>query len=328
VKLYRIKDSTLAGLTLCEEPRLEPGEGEALVKVHAVSLNFKDLNFLDPRAAALRGRVPLSDAAGEIVAVGPGVDQFQVGDRVVNTSVSGWISGAIPRDSASRAAGVGIDGVLTEYRVFDQEALLHLPRRFEYIEGATLTIAAVSAWNSLLELEPGQTLLVLGSGGVATFALQFGKARGTRVIMTTSSDQKIARLQELGADETIDRRQNPQWEKEVRRLTNGRGVDVVVDTVGGESVQQSVMALAFGGVVTVVGNRKGNVDAYQIMFRAARVRGIRVGSRDLFQKMLDFMAQRDIHPVIDRVFAFSEAARAYEYLQSAKHVGKIVIQVA
>lgn len=327
VKLYRVKGTTLDSLIPSEEPSPIPGAHEVLVRVRAVSLNYKDLNFLKPGAPPPGGLVPLSDAAGEIVSVGPGVTRLKLGDRVANVAVKGWIDGPPPADAYARSFGAGIDGVLSEFRVVNEQDLLRLPSGYDWIEGSTLPIAALSAWNSLAELQPKQTVLILGTGGVAIFALQFAKARGARVIMTSSSDWKIAKIREYGADETVNRGRHPDWETEVLSLTDGRGVDLVVEAVGGSSVQRSIAAAAIGGTVNVVGNGKGPIEAYSILARAVRVRGIRIGPRNMFEDMIAFIDQKRIRPVVHRVFSFAEARSAYEHLIAANHLGKIVISI-
>lgn len=332
MKAYRLHAPSLDGLRLDEEPVPTPGAGEVLVRIRAVSLNYKDLLFIKPPAeggfALPRPTIPISDMAGEVVEVGPGVSRWHAGDKVTALVISGWRQGIIPADALQRALGFGEDGVLCEYRVFREDSLLALPEGYSYEEGSTLPIAALTAWNALAEVKPGETVLILGTGGVALFALQFAKAAGARAIITSSSDEKLERARKLGADDIINYRTSPNWREAVLTATNGVGADHVVETVSGSNLTDSVAATRIGGSVYLVGLQdKGMMDPYQIQFRAVTVRGIRMGSGEIFEDMLKMIGRHRIKPVIDRVFQFAEAKPAYEYLKAAGHFGKIVITV-
>jgi NADPH:quinone reductase-like Zn-dependent oxidoreductase len=332
MKLYRLIKPDLDSLVVMSEADPLPGPTEVLVQIKAASLNYKDLLFVksakDGGIELSRPTIPLSDAAGEVVALGSGVTDYAVGDRVTATVLHGWLEGPIPADAISRALGAGRDGVLCEYRTFDQADLIKLPAKYSFEEGATLPIAALTAWNAMEHVKPGQRVLILGTGGVALFALQFARAVRARVIITSSSDEKIARAKSMGAEEGINYRASPEWQKEVLSLTDGCGVDHVVETVSGTSLQRSVAATAIGGHVHLVGLLdRGKIDPYDIQYRAVNVHGIRMGPKILFESMIQCLEKCDIYPVIDRQFAFADARQAYEYLKSGSHFGKVVIVI-
>jgi len=336
MRLYRLpKHTSIDDLTLQEADIPRPGPGQVLVRLHAASLNFRDL-------AVVRGKymmatpvppdlVPLSDGAGEVVETGPGVDRVQVGDRVAGIFMQGWLGGEIEPGYDATALGGAIDGVLAEYRVFDQNGLVHLPPHLSYEQGATLPCAAITAWNALYGLNrlmPGQTVLALGTGGVSIFALQFAHAAGARVLITSSSDEKLVRAAALGANDGINYKTTPDWAAEVRKLTGGRGVDHVVEVGGPGTLQQSIASARLGGTVSLIGVlTRGQIDPLPILGGGVIVRGLFVGSRAMFEDMNRAIALHNIVPVIDRVFPFEEAPDAYRALKAATHVGKVVIAI-
>jgi NADPH:quinone reductase-like Zn-dependent oxidoreductase len=312
-----------------------PGPGQVAVAIKAVSLNFRDL-------AVVTGRYPrrvsgptviASDGCGEVVSVGEGVATFKAGDRVAGSFFQDWITGPFAREYGSSALGGAIDGVLTEQRVFDQEGLLRLPEHLSYAEGATLPCAGLTAWNALVataHVQPGNTVLLLGTGGVSIFGLQFAKLHGARVIITSSSDEKLERARALGADETINYKKNPEWEKEVLSLTGGNGVDIVLEVGGAGTFPQSMTAVRASGQIVVIGvltGVAGTVPLGLIGLQTLSVRGVYVGSVAMFQDMNRALTLHGVRPVIDRVFLFSETRDALRYLQSARHFGKIVISL-
>ncbi|WP_224365593.1 zinc-dependent alcohol dehydrogenase family protein [Hyalangium versicolor] len=332
MRLYRLHRPSLDGLVQGTEPTPEPGTHEVLVRLHAASLNYKDLLFVKPASEGgielPRPMVPLSDAAGEVMAVGSAVTRFAVGDPVSAVVVTGWFEGPIPRDAMPRALGVGHDGVLSEFRCFPEMDLVKLPKGYSYRDGSTLPIAALTAWNAVEHVEPGQTVVVLGTGGVALFALQFAKAAGAHVIITSSSDEKIQRAKALGADEAVNYRTTPAWHEKILEMTDGRGADHIVETVSGSSLELSVAATALGGHIHLVGLQdRGRIDPYGIQYRAITVRGIRMGSKRLFESMIGFIERHDIRPAIDKVFPFEDVRPAYEYLKHGLHFGKVVIDL-
>jgi len=332
VKVYRLTEPSLNGLIRSEEADPTPAVNEALVRIRAVSLNYKDLLFVKPPAqggfALPRPMIPLSDGAGEVIAVGSAVTRVSVGDRVAGINVQNWFEGPIPPDAFRYALGFGVEGVLCQMRAFDQNCLVRLPKWLSFEEGSTLPIAGVTAWNAMQHVRANETVMVLGTGGVAIFALQFAKAAGAQVFISSSSDEKANRARALGAHNTINYRQYPEWQDRVLEFTGGRGVDHVVENVGGTSLQRSMKGTAIGGAIHVVGLiDRGGINPYDIQFKALNVRGIRMGPRCLFEDMLRLIEQHKIHPVVDRVFPFDEVPAAYECLRDARHVGKLVISV-
>ncbi|ONH83272.1 NAD(P)-dependent alcohol dehydrogenase [Roseomonas mucosa] len=329
-KAGAIEDLTLTAL---ETPR--PARRQVLVRMRAASLNYRDLLVATGRygkAEVRPGLVPLSDGAGEVAAVGPDVTRVKEGDRVAGIFMQGWIAG--PPDESYRATALGgsIDGVLAEYVLFEEEGLVHLPEHLSFEEGACLPCAGVTAWNALTALRPvgpEQTVLLLGTGGVSIFALQFAHAAGARVIVTSSSDEKLARAKELGAAEGVNYRTHSDWEKEVWALTGKRGVDHVVEVGGAGTLPKSIAATRVGGAVHLIGVLTGGqIDPLPVMQKAIDLRGVFVGSREMFEAMNRAVAFHRIQPVIDRVFPFEEAQAAYRHLESQAHLGKVVIRFA
>ena len=313
------------------------GPGQVLVRMRAASLNFRDILLATGKylfEADVEHMVPLSDGAGEVVEIGQGASYFKTGDRVAGIFSQSWQGGAQVDDAWKTALGGGIDGVLQEYRVFDQSGLVRLPDTLSFEEGATLPCAAVTAWNALYGLKPlqaGQTVLVLGTGGVSIFALQLAHAAGARVIATSSSDEKLIKARGLGADEVVNYRTHPEWAKEVRRLTGGRGVDHVIEIGGTGTLSQSIASVATGGVVSLVGllaaGDAASINPMPILAGGGIVRGVLVGSRELFENMNRAIAHSRIQPVIDTVYPFAQAAKALQALAEQRHVGKIVITI-
>ncbi|MEU4696065.1 zinc-dependent alcohol dehydrogenase family protein [Nonomuraea dietziae] len=310
-----------------------PGPGQVLVAVRAVSLSYRELMVLrgDYVLPVKPDVVPVSDGAGEIVAIGSGVRTARVGDRVTATLFPSWQDGPFGAQHLPQRGG-SLDGMLTELAVIDEDALVPIPDHLSYEEAATLPCAAVTAWNALTGdgdgLRPGQTLLVQGSGGVSLFALQFAKALGARVIATTSSPAKADRLAELGADATIDYRATPDWPAMVRELTAGQGADRIVDVTG--LLDQSLKAVAIAGHIACVGfvsDTAPPIDPRVLFASGATVRAVAVGSRAQFLAMNRAIEDHRLRPVIDRVFAFDEASDAYRYYASGKALGKVVIRL-
>ena len=313
----------------------EPAAGQVLVGMKAVSLNYRDL-------AVITGRYPrnpsqptiiASDGAGEVVAVGEGVSAFHAGDRVVASFFQSWMNGPFAQEYGASALGGAIDGVLTEYRVFDQHGLLPIPAHLSFEEAATLPCAGLTAWNALVpacRVQAGDTVLLLGTGGVSIFGLQFAKLHGARVIITSSSDEKLARSKALGADETINYKTTPEWDNEVLRLTGGKGADIILEVGGGETFARSMSSVRASGQIAVIGvltGVMGTLPLGLIGIQSLQVRGIYVGSVAMFENMNRAMAANGLRPAIDRLFAFEESAEALRFLQSAQHFGKIVISL-
>ena len=335
MRLYRFpKAESIDDLTPDEAPTPVAQRGQVLLRMQAWSLNYRDLMVATGRYGIGGTRpnlIPLSDGAGEVVAVGDGVRRARVGDRVCPTFMQGWPGGEVIAEARQRALGGTTDGVLAEYVLVDQEDLVHIPPHLSYEEAATLPCAAVTAWNALFgerRLLPGETVLVLGTGGVSIFALQFAHAAGARVIATSSSTDKLARARALGASEGINYREVPEWHEAVRELTGGRGADYVVEVGGAGTLPRSVSAARIGGQVALIGVLTGGqIDPAPIMRRNITLRGIFVGSREMFEAMNRAITRHQIRPVIDRAFPFAQARDAFRHLQAAAHVGKVVISM-
>ncbi len=308
------------------------GDKQVLLQMRAGSINYRELlvvtgRYLGDTPANL---VPLSDGSGEVVAVGGNVSRFKVGDRVCPTFFKTWISGEMNYIDSCFARGGNFDGVLAEYVACDESEVVHFPNYLSYEQAACLPCAGVTAWAALFgprPVQPGQTVLTLGTGGVSTFAVQFAAAAGARVIATSSSNLKLEIARKLGASEVINYASHPDWDQEVRRLTNGRGVDHVIETIGGSTVAKSIASTGFGGQVHVVGAMDVGTINPRSMYQWKTIRGIYVGSRSHFEAMNRMLEFHKIVPLIDTVFDFEETKAAYEYVESAKHVGKVVIRI-
>jgi NADPH:quinone reductase-like Zn-dependent oxidoreductase len=337
MKVYEIvKGSTsLEGLRRAERPDPRPGPNEVLVRMRAASLNYRDLAVATGRyfgGSVQRDTIPLSDGAGEVVAVGSGVDRVKVGDHVTATFFQVWVDGTRP--PLMQALGSPMDGVLAEYIVVHQDGLVKLPAGMSFEEGACLSCAGVTAWNAVecvgKPVKPGDTVLALGTGGVSIFALQFSRAAGARVIITSSSDEKLDRARKLGAADTINYKRTPEWPAEVMKLTDGRGADHIIEVGGVGTLAKSFQSLAFGGKIALIGvlaGFQGDTNPHPMMLRAGSMHGIFVGSRALLESMLVAMTVNRIKPVVDRVFSFNDAPEAFKFLTAGAHFGKVVIKI-
>lgn len=340
MKSYHVnKGAGLDGLRIKEHDVPVPGPGEVLVRVRACSLNFRELMILVLGYYPLPIRpdvVPVSDGAGEVVAIGEGVTRARVGDRVAGAIFPHWNNGPFEVHTADQLGG-SLDGMLTEYALLPEEGVIHIPDHLSFEEAATLPCAAVTAWNALTGGQPllaGDTLLTLGSGGVSLFALQFAKLFGARVIATTSSEEKAARLKALGADEVINYRTTPDWHLAVRALTDGRGVDHVVEVGGPNTIVQSIKSICFEGEIALIGavarDTPADNNSIPSLYNAAianvaRLRTIAAGSCSQFRAASQAITVSKLRPVIDRVFPFKEAKAAYQYYQQSQSFGKVVI---
>ncbi|KAH9941519.1 NAD-P-binding protein [Amylocystis lapponica] len=327
----------LKSLVLEENPVRMPKSSEVIVKVHAVSLQFRDLLInrgLYPMALK-ENVVVCSDMAGEILGIGDDVEGWNVGDRICSNFAIEHLSGNISTKTFYSALGGPIDGVLTEYKLVPAHSLVRIPAHLSYEEASTLPCAALTAYSALFGPAPvkgGDTVLIQGTGGVSIFALQFAVACGATVIVTSSSDAKLQVASQLGAKHLINYMTTPDWEQEVLRLTDGRGVDHIIEVGGAGTLAKSVTAVAYGGWISVIGVVAGPGDVSSvplgIMSKTAHLRGIVVGSVAQFENMNRLIEAQSLKPVVDRVFPFDEAVAAYEYLDSQKHVGKVVIKVS
>ncbi len=334
MKTFEYRKFGLENLVLTDRSEPRASARQVVVKFHAASLNYRDVMFFKGiyKPDAKFPSVPLSDGAGEVVEIGEDVKRWKVGDRVCPIFMQDWLEGALTREQARTALGGGdLDGVLREYAAFDEGGLVRFPDHLSYEEAATLPCAAVTAWHALIEfgnLKAGETVLTLGTGGVSTFALQFAKLHGARVIATSSSDEKIARVRRLGADDTINYRSTLDWDKEVLRLTDKVGVDHIVEVGGAGTLPKSLNAVRMGGGISVIGVLAGGsgLDPVRVLMKSVRLQGIFVGSRQMFEDMNRAIARNALKPVIDRSFPFAEARAALAYMESGAHFGKIVLK--
>ncbi len=324
----------IENLQLIEQPQPSPTEDEVLVKLQAVSLNAVDLlvikGALNPNLPL--PFVPVADGAGVVEQVGAGVTGFAPGDTVTTTFIPDWISGEPTKQALDYATrqGIGTPGQLSQYKVFKFNQLIKAPVNLSALEASTLPIAGLTAWNALqcATVQAGDTVLLHGTGGVSIFALQFAKALGARVIITSSSDDKLKRTQQLGADFLINYRSIPNWEETVQQLTENEGVDAVLETVGGTNLQRSLNVLRKGGHISIMGLLGGfetTLNALTLMEQHATIRGMEVGNTQDFAAMNRAIEAHDIHPVIDQVFTLEQTQAAFEYLEAGQHFGKIAI---
>lgn len=333
MRAYQIKQFGLEHLEAGEIPAPTPGPGEVLVRVRAVSLNYRDLMMVrgeyDPRLKM--PRIPLSDGAGEVAGVGEGVTRFKTGDRVVGLFLPDWQEGAPAAEKSRNALGGSLDGMLAEYVVLPETGVIPFPNHLSYEEAATLPCAALTAWHALVEIadvHAGDNVVIQGTGGVSLFALQFAKMSGARVLGTSSSDQKLERAKQLGLDAGVNYRQTPQWSKWVKEQTDGKGADAVVEVGGAGTLGESLKAVRVGGIITQIGVLSGTEEKFQvtaILMRQVRIAGIYVGSRAMMERMNQAISLHHLKPTIDTVFPWDQVTAAYRYLESGKHFGKIVI---
>lgn len=336
MRAWELRGDGVETLTLAERDAPRPGPGQVRVRVRAASLNYRDLLVADGKYArggpARRPLVPLSDAAGEVVELGPGVSDLMVGDRVVGGFFRRWIDGPLTPDLAASALGGGsTDGVLAEEVVLEAGAALRFPVHLSYEEAATLPCAGVTAWVGLFglgRLVADEWVLAMGTGGVSIFALQFAKAAGARVVLTSSDDAKLARGKALGADATVNYRRTPAWDEGARAITGGRGVDHILEVGGATTLPRSLRAVRPGGHVTLtglLGGARGDAEEAARTAPGVRVDSVFVGSARDLGALLDAVARERLRPVVDRVFPFEQAREAYAHLRSGAHFGKVVV---
>jgi NADPH:quinone reductase-like Zn-dependent oxidoreductase len=332
MKAYELtNDGGAAELKIVERPQPAPGRGEVLVRIRATSLNYRDILISKmPRSKPL---VPLCDGAGEVVEAGAGVASIKAGDRVAGTYFQDWISGPLRADVFRTVLGQVIDGVLAEYVVLKEHGVARIPEHLSYEEAATLPCAGLTAWQALItegRIKAGDTVVVMGTGGVSIFALQFALACGARVIATTGSEAKMDRLKALGASAVINYKTTPEWDKAVLELTGGVGADHIVEVGGAGTLPRSLRAVRHGGFLSLIGVLGGAGEKFSpgsIILKGVRMHGIFVGSQEMFEDMNRAIASTRMRPVIDRTFQFDEAADALAYLESGRHFGKVCIRV-
>lgn len=326
----------LEHLHLVERPDPTPGPYEVVVRVTATSLNYRDLlmvrGFYNPKQPL--PLIPVSDGVGVVTAVGPGVTRVAVGDRVAAIFAQKWLSYPATRARLLSTLGGPLDGMLAEQVCLHEDGLVHVPAHLSDAEAATLPCAALTAWTAMVEegrVTAGSTVLILGTGGVSIFALQFAKMLGARAIVTSSSDAKLERAVALGADHTVNYRQTPEWWRAVRAFTDGEGVDQVIEVGGAGTFDQSVRSVKIGGLVSMIGVLAGGVDQVnlvRVLMQNIRVQGIIVGCRDAFEAMNRAVAHHGLRPVIDATYPFERAPEALAALGRGEHFGKIVIEGA
>lgn len=323
----------LHALRLAERPDPVPAEGEIVVRVRATSLNFHDLAVVTGGLRTEDLRIPMSDGAGEVLAVGPGASRFSVGDRVISTFFPRWTDGPATREKLRGIPGEHVDGFAAELVVMSEAAFTRAPVGYDFEQAATLPCAALTAFRALFvekRLRPGEWVLVQGSGGVSIFALQFAKAVGARVIATSSSPEKLERLLSLGADHVIDYRKTPDWGKQARSLTRGRGVDEVVEIGGAGTLAQSLAACRVGGHVSVIGvvaGAAGEISVPALFSSNLTLSGITVGSRSDQEDMVAALEAWGLRPVVERSFPLAELPAAFAMQAAQRHVGKICVSI-
>lgn len=331
-RAYELKAFGLENIQPADRQLNELGEHDVLVKMHAVSLNYRD--FLMAKGLYSRNlKLPLvllSDGAGEVADIGKSVTRFKKGDRVTPIFMQGWIGGDLTKSAANTALGGAIDGVLLHEGIFSEEGLVRIPEHLSYEEAATLPCAALTAWNAMFEngrVLPGSTVLALGTGGVSIFALQLAKAAGAHVIITSSSDEKLERAKKLGADFTVNYKQNPDWEKPITQAYTD-GIDNIVEVGGAGTLDRSIKLVKPGGQISLIGllAPQAPFNITNLLMKGARIQGIFVGSRQMFERMNRSIEQSGIKPVIDKTFKVDQIKEALETMESGSHFGKIVLR--
>ena len=339
---FQVTQFGLEHLQSAERPEPVATPGMVLIRVHAVSLNYRDLlvakGQYNPKMQL--PRILCSDGAGEVVAAGDGVRRVKVGDRVCGIFMQRWLDGPLTAEKSKAALGGDVDGMLARYVLLSEDGVVRFPEHLSYEEAATLPCAGVTAWNALhyggdpaRPLQPSETILIQGTGGVSIFALQFAKLLGAKVIGTSSSEEKLSRAYAMGLNAGCNYRERPEWSRWVTEVTDGLGADRIIEVGGAGTFGQSLRAARVEGMVAQIGVLSGGVTAdplalTPILHKQLRVQGIYVGSRAMFEQMNTAIAEAQLHPVVDKVFAFEQTREAFEHMQSGAHFGKIVIRVA
>ena len=332
----QLKAPGTENLVLAEVDRPKPGPGEVLVKVHAASINYRDfliaMGFYGSPGLTLP-LVPLSDGAGQVVEVGDGVTQMQAGDRVTSLFWQDWMDGVATGENRSISTGCEAPGMLTEYALLPESAVARFPDNLSYDEAATLPCAGLTAWSSLTthaRVKPGETVLLMGTGGVSLFGLQFAKALGATAIVTSSSNEKLQRAQQLGADHVINYKETPEWGTRAFELANG-GVDALIEIGGAETLQQSLAAVGVSGRIAYVGTLTGmntDLNLLELLGKNLQIHGLTVGNRAEHEKMIGFIDEHGLNPVIDRRFDLEQSPKAIESITAGQHFGKLVVTLA
>ncbi len=334
MRAYELQQFGFDGLTLVEKSEPQPGARQVVVKVKAVSLNYRDLMVVkgtyNPRLKL--PMIPFSDGAGEITAVGNEVKNFKVGDRVIGTFFQNW-TGGDPNEAKARTAKGGGDqpGMLAEQVALEETGVIACPEHLSYEEAATLPCAGLTAWNAVVDkgqTKAGDTVLVQGTGGVSIFAAQFAKMHGARVIATSSSDEKLARLATMGITDGINYKTSPDWDKAAKELNNGAGIDLIVEVGGAGTIERSLKAVRIGGMISVIGalSAGSGINPVLVLMKSIRLQGIFVGHREMFEAMNRAISHHKMKPVVDRVFSFDQTKEALQLMESGGHFGKIVVK--
>ena len=334
MKAYELQQFGIEGLTLVEKADPQPGARQVIVNVKAVSLNYRDLmvtkGSYNPRLKL--PMIPFSDCAGEVVAVGSEVKSFKAGDRVIGTFFQNWTGGE-PNETKARTAKGGGDqpGMLAELVALEETGVIACPDHLSYEEAATLPCAGLTAWNAVVDkgqTKAGDTVLVQGTGGVSIFAAQFAKMHGARVIATSSSDEKLARLAAMGITDGVNYKTNPDWDKAAKELNGGAGIDHIVEVGGAGTLERSLKAVRVGGMISVIGALAagGGINPVLVLMKSIRLQGIFVGSREMFEAMNRAISLHKMTPVVDRVFSFDQIHEALKLMESGGHFGKIVVR--
>lgn len=333
-KAFQINEFDYHKIQAGDKELAQPGPLDVLVEMEAASLNYRDFlitkGLYNPNLKL--PLVPLSDGAGKVIKVGEKVTEFKPGDTVSSTFFQDWVSGSVTAKTAATALGGEIDGVLQKERIFPEHGLVKAPAGFSAKQAATLPCAALTAWNALFEhgnVKAGDKVLVLGTGGVSIFALQFAKAAGAYVIATSSSDEKLERVKKMGADHTVNYKTHPDWHKEVLKATNNEGVDHIVEVGGAGTLDKSIASIRYGGHISMIGvlGGMGGFDPIKILMKAIRLQGIFVGSKEMFVNMNKAIETNKIEPVIEKSFKAEKISDAIDYMVAGKHFGKIVVEI-
>ncbi|MGB8480233.1 MAG: NAD(P)-dependent alcohol dehydrogenase [Acidobacteriaceae bacterium] len=335
MRALQITQFGLENLHLVDLPTPACGDRMVLIRIHATSLNYRDLLMVrghyDPKLKM--PRIPLSDGAGEVVAVGAGVTRFKPGDHVVGLFLQNWQDGGPSQAKSRGALGGDIDGMLADYVVLPEHGISHFPAHLSYEEAATLPCAALTAWNALFHVataKPGDTVVIQGTGGVSIFALQFAKLVGARVLGTSSSDEKLERAKTLGLDEGLNYKNNPEWSNWVKKQTSGEGADVIVEVGGAGTLNESMKAVRIGGTIAQIGvlsSSEERLAVTSVLMRQIRLIGVYVGSHTMMQAMHRAIELSQMKPVVGKVFPILETIEAYRYLEQGRHFGKVIISL-
>ena len=335
MKAYKIKKNSNYYLELTNLENTVPKNNQVKVKIYSCSLNYRDLMVLAGQYGSMdvTNITPLSDGAGEVVEVGENVQTLKVGDKVCGLFMKSWILGDIKQEDALSARGGAVDGMLCEFVVDDENTFIKFPSYLNYEQASTLPCAALTAYNAIFRLKKikkGDFILIQGTGGVSTFALQFANAFGLKTICLTSSKEKENHLKNLNSDYIINYLENPDWHKEIYQITNQKGADLVVEVGGAKTLDRSLKSVKVGGEVSCIGVLSGvnaSISTIDIIRRSVILRGIFVGSKEIFLEMNNFLDQYKIEPIISKIFKFEDTKNAYEFLRSKKHIGKVVINL-